>query len=96
MLAVVRRAVRLARMADDDDPATTTTQAPPPGVSLSPAQEAGPELPSRDGVPDWVPQGKEDRWRNSERVARDMFPGDTAAIWQTARAIFEDPTNYPD
>jgi hypothetical protein len=81
-------------MADPTNP--PAAQQPPPAVSLSPAQETGPDLPSREGVPDWVPQGKEERWRNSEKIAGDMFPGDAAAIWQTTRAIFNDETSYPD
>lgn len=63
--------------------------------SLSPAQEAGPDLPSRDDVPDWVPSGQEERWRNSENVAEQMFPGNHEMVWSTSRMIFNDPETYP-
>jgi hypothetical protein len=92
VLAAARRVVRLRRMADQ--PAKQA--AAPTGVSLSPAQESGPDLPDRDGVPGWVPAGREERWRNSEKVASDLFPGNREAVWQAARAIFADEASYPD
>jgi hypothetical protein len=91
MLATLRRVVRLRWMAD-----RPTQQQPPPYVSHSPAEEAGPDKPDRTGVPDWVPAGREERWRNSEKVAAQLFPGNQAAVWQAARTIFNDPVNYPD
>lgn len=51
---------------------------------------------ARPGIPEWVPHGQEERWRNSEKVARDMMGGDDAAVWSTARVIFHDRTSYPD
>lgn len=73
-----------------------TQPGPPPALSLSPAQEAGPDLPSREGIPDWVPQGKEDRWRNSVKVAEQLFSGNQEMVWQTSRTIFHDTDSYPD
>lgn len=64
-------------------------------MSLSPAEEAGPDLPSRENVPDWVPRGKEGRWHDSEKVARDLMGDDEAAVWQAARTIFADEVAYP-
>lgn len=77
------------------DKTTATVQAPT-DVSLSPAQEAGPDLPDRTDVPQWVPQGQEERWHNSVKVAGDLFPGHRDAVWQTARTIFNDRETYPD
>lgn len=50
----------------------------------------------RPGIPEWVPRGQEDRWRNAEKVASEMFPGDAEQIWSATRAIFNDRERYPD
>lgn len=52
---------------------------------------------SREGVPDWVPQGREERFRNAATVARQSIgEGHDDAVWQLTRTIFNDPVTYPD
>jgi hypothetical protein len=78
------RGTLLPRMADHGLSGTPGTGGVP---SLSPAQEAGPDLPSREGVPNWVAQGDEQRWRDSGTVAEQLLGDDATPdqVWSLTR-----------
>src|SRR4051812_48224406 len=42
-------------------------------------------------IPDWVEPADRDRWILAEGCARQLFPGNSGAIWAATRVLFRSP-----
>lgn len=60
-------------------------------------EEATEQPREGEGLPPYIRTAADrERWRNSEKVARDLFGDNPAAVWEGARLIFDDRVSYPD